>query len=334
LPHFVVSWNKTKGASIFFLSSELENELCTSSLQLADLALSKLQALNNKALKVSPLRDLLDELKVVTERCASKNRWSVPTGVEKLLKLLSGLNWKKDEELPQLLKKCHEVIAERVNGYWYLERDEFTYFLYKNFYPIFKKISEESFEAICEKINVLSDLAGRKYEEANQAFTHLYQCLLEIKGSANSEQWNNKGKTLGIFANKLPDGISCLRMSFNKFPVRLPLKDDDKLQLIKIFMQIKEILSKKVLYSKDRPFRAAEVAEFYEDLYSKIQTIYNVLSKDDKEIFCVVHGEENLERVSDILAIPKGYALLSHPGNILNLFEFSSEPKPGCSHWT
>ncbi|MES2142436.1 MAG: hypothetical protein V4471_06125 [Pseudomonadota bacterium] len=302
-----------------FIWQEIESTIKKSSTELQARLEELAKKFSGENLKPSPLRDLLNELKEVTERCARKNRWPVPTGVRKLLNLLGSLDWKKDEELPQLLSSCSQVIAERLK-YSYLMRDELTYFLYRNFYFILTKVSGESFEIICEKINFFNELSLQKCTETNNVFTSLYLYLLEIKGKLNSEQWNNKGKTLGIFANKLPDGIYRLRMSFNKLPENLSMKDEDQIQLIKIFMQINEILFEKVASSATRDFRAVEVGEFYKDLYKQIQAIYNALSQQDREVFCVVYGEANDKKARDILAIPKGYALLSNPENLLKLY--------------
>lgn len=286
-------------------------------------------------LKASPLRDLLNELKDNSKRCAKRNRCPVPTGVKQLLNVLSSLDWKKDQELPQLLTSCIEIIAERLK-YSYLMRDEFTYFLYRNFYSILKEVSGASFEIICRKINFLNKLALQKRKDTNEVFTSLYYFLLEIKETLSSEQWNDKGKILGIFSNKVPDGIYRLKLSFNKLPTSLPLKDEDQIVLIKIFMQINNILFEKVVYSGARPFRVAEVDEFYKDLYRKVQTIYNALSPQDREMFCSVHDEANDLEAKSILAIPKGYALLSNPEYLMRQFKLVSElpnPNPGCSHW-
>ena len=319
-----------------FIWQEIKNTVKKSSTELQTRLEELAKKFNGEYLKSSPLRDLLNELKEVTERCARKNRWPVPTGVKQLINLLSSVDWKKDEELPQLLSRCSQVIAERVK-YSYLVRDEFAYFLYRNFYSILTKVSGEAFESICEKINSLNELALQKCTETNNAFTCLYLFLVEIKEKLSSEQWNNKGKTLGIFANKLPNGIYRLRMSFNKFPASLPMNDVNQIQLIKVFMQINEILFEKVIASATRNFRAVQVGEFYKDLYRQIQTIYSAISLQDREMFCVVHGEVEDKEAIDILAIPKGYALLSNPENVLKLFELTTELvafKSGCSCWS
>lgn len=318
-----------------FIWQEIKNTIKKSSRDLQARLEDIAKRFNGDNLKLSPLRDLLNELKDTAKRCAKRNRWPVPTGVKKLLNILSALDWKKDEELPQLLSSCIEVIAER-RKYSYLMRDEFTYFLYRNFYCILIEVSGASFESICRKINFLNELALQKRKDTNDVFTSLYHFLLEIKERLSSEQWNDKGKILGIFANKLPDGIYHLRLIFNKLPTSLPTKDEDQIVLIKLFMQINKILFEKVVYSGARPFRTAEVDEFYKDLYKKVQAIYNALSPQDQEVFCVVYDEANGQDARSVLAIPKRYAVLSNPEYLMRQFKLVSElpnPNPGCSHW-
>lgn len=298
------------------------------------------QWLNKENIKPSPLRDLLNELKNVALYCARKNQWPIPTGVNKILNLLRELAWKKDEELPQLLNDCHRVIIERLK-YSYIVRDETTYFLYRNFNFILTRVSDNNFDIIVKKINSLNEFLLEKRKEETNVFINFHLFLLEVKGKVDMEHWNNKGKTLGIFSNKPPDGIWRLRRSFNKFPANLPFNNEDKIQIIKIFMQIKEILTEKKL-STERPFRDTAAKEFYRVLGEKIQAIYKPLSIEDSDLFCVVDLKEgNNKEIVDSLAIPQGYVILSNPENIHSVLDKIGElfepdkaigSQPSCSN--
>jgi hypothetical protein len=300
--------------------------------------------LTGQQIKPSPLRDLLVDLKEMAQRCAEKTYWPVPTGIKQLNDLLISLDWIEDEVLPKVLRACAKVIVERLQRP-YLARDSFTFFLYRNFYPILSSVLGISFDVINRKISCASESALEKRKQTTNAFTHLYLWLLALKTDINAAYLDNKGKTLGIFANKPPDGVYRLRISLNKLPANLPIADESKILLIKIFMQIKEILLEKAVFSKLRSFRAPEVSAFYQRQHRQIQTLYSALSESDKEMFYVVNKiETDVEETMARLAIPKGYAILSDPEKISDALEkmlrlcepaankdvFSSQP--GCSY--
>ncbi len=277
--------------------------------------------LAGQMIKPSPLRDLLIDLKEMTRRYTEKTHWSVPTGIKQLNDLLSSLDWTEDEALPKILRDCTKIIARRLKCS-YLTRDPFTFFLYRNFHPILSSVSRVSFEAINGKISCASASAIGKCRQVTQALTHLYLWFLALKSDINAAYLDNKGKTLGIFANKPPDGIYRLRMCLNKLSTHFSVDDESEILLIKIFMQIKEILLEKAVFSKMRSFRAPEISAFYQCRHSQIENIYNELSESDKEVFCAVNNiEADCKETKIRLAIPKGYAILSNPEKMSDALE-------------
>ena len=299
--------------------------------------------LAGQMIQPSPLRDLLVDLKEVTQRCAEKNRWPVPTGIKQLNDLLSCLDWIEDEDLPKILRDCTSVVTERLKCS-YLIRDPLTFFLYRNFYPILASVSGISFDVISREISGANEYALGKRKETSNVLSYLYLWFLELKNDLNAEYLNSKGKTLGFFANKPPDGVYRLRISLNNLPVNLPVADESQILLIRIFMQIKEILLEKAVFSKMRSFRDPEVKALYQRLHAQIQILYTALSESDKEVFrAVIKIEENSEETMARLAIPKGYAILSNPEKMgdelekmLKLFEpvaneDTLQEQPSCS---
>lgn len=295
-------------------------------------------------IKPSPLRDLLIDLKKVAQDCAEKNRWPVPSGVKQLNDLLNHLDWIEDENLPKILSDCRKVIAERLK-FSYLTRDPFTFFLYRNFYPILSSAKGATFDVICREISGASEFALEKRKKTRNTLTNLHVWLLELKNDISVEDLNKKGKTLGIFPNKPPDGVYRLRIILNKLPINLPATDESQVLLIKIFFQISEILFEKVVFSKMRSFRDPEVKALYQRLHAQIQRLCAVLSEPDKEVFCAIHQTDESEEETLLrLAVPKGYSILSNPEKmgdelekVLKLFasaanEVVSHEQPSCAH--
>jgi hypothetical protein len=297
-----------------FFSKEIKNILQEKHAEIMVRLENVYKWLDGQMVKPSPLRDLLSELKNITQCCAKKNRWPVPTGIKRLGSLLENLDWLEDEELPQLLKDCMQAIGERIN-YFYLYRDNFTYFLYRNFYLILSEVSANSFAEVAGKIACFRESAIASVEKSKDAFAKLYACLSQLKNYLSAPRFNTKGKTLGIFANKPPDGIHYLRMYLNQLPAdATAARDEDQVRLIKIFMQIKAILAQKVNPAEKKIFRDAEVNALYENLHKQIECIYTALSVQDQEVFLVT-GMELEKRDLDLtanLAIPQGCALLWH----------------------
>jgi hypothetical protein len=284
------------------------------------------QWLSGQMIIPSPLRNLLDELRELAEKCA-KNTWLIPTGVAQLIELLSDLDWLEDGELLRVLQSCTHIIEERMK-FAYLYRHTFTYFLYRNFYSVLSTISKEnSFEDINKKIIDVNSAQVEQQHNTTKAFKSLHLYLVELKTQVNQDFFNKKGKVLGIFANKIPNGIYRLRVSLEKLP-NLPRNCENQVQLIKVFMQIKDILFEKNLPpSTPGPsnFRDPDVETFYKDWHRQIQFIYNSLSFFDKEVFFAAVMDKNDKDTLDNLVVPKGHAILLSPEKIYSALEKMQE---------
>ncbi|MES2998882.1 MAG: hypothetical protein V4700_06155 [Pseudomonadota bacterium] len=327
-----------------FFSQEIKNTLKKEESSLLARLENMRRWLNGEWIKPSPVRDLLNELKALVDRRAKENYcWSpIPTGVKQLSDLLKDLEWIEDEKLPHLLREANLIIQERLKTFLY--RD--TYLLYRNFHFILSEISELSFAGSCRVISNIKEFGLKKRKKTQDTFLSLYLSLVELKAHVNLVEFNKKGRILGIFSNKLPDGIHRLRMVLNTLPSHhLLVEDKSQIQLIKIFMQIREILAEKAIPSA---MRAQEIEEFYIILRDKINAIYEVISKEDSDVFCTVHKyqQKSDQETLSYLAILKECGVLADPEKILDKleeigklfestpYEASSSSQPSCSHWS
>lgn len=275
--------------------------------------------LDGQMIKPSRLRDLLNELKDAVQYCTKKNRWPVPTGVKRLSPLLENLDWLEDSELLMVLKECKQIIAKRIS-YFYLYRSHSTYFLYRNFYSILVNISEDSFVEANKSLCGLEQSVMRKQAATDQAFNGLYVYLSEFKSRVYSPHFDKKGRILGIFANKPPDGINRLRIRLQQLPPRTPTGKRGEIELIKLFMQLRDILYQKVVLSENIAFRDPEIRLLYSDLYTEIENIYSILQKEDEEIFFVVGmmAQKEASEILETLAISSLSTVLVKPEKIHN----------------